>query len=273
MQRSSYGDPYTDQKAADIFSLGLLLLAMIQATSSTANEGLIPKVEYDELTKSEESTPIGKIIHQRLINKQVPLNIINPMITGSGVIHEIRSIILQATHYVPHHRISASYISRQLRTHLGATALASVGMTLPSPVLNSCDLCMDTDKPYPRKQLVQTDSFPTCMSSTGITQETNQSATNQFESRISDLDIMKISGLVPPSVLTRFAIRYLGTDIYEIDMARTMWREQIEMANFQILNKWVNQNPGVTRHQLYNLLMKASRDGLVDQKVFRHLVE
>ncbi len=97
---------------------------------------------------------------------------------------------------------------------------------------------------------------------------------NEFRQAIPQFDVMEICREIPPSTMAKVAVRFLGIEMSQIAFARQKHWQNVEEANFDILNSWVQQNPGPdTRRQLYDILCEATRQGWIDRKVYSFLRE
>ncbi len=68
--------------------------------------------------------------------------------------------------------------------------------------------------------------------------------------------------------------RYMGAKRGRLQIIREKHRENVEMATFDILYEWRNKHidPG-SRQELYQILMQASSEGLIDGKIVQFLKE
>ncbi len=91
---------------------------------------------------------------------------------------------------------------------------------------------------------------------------------------IPDNRLMEMSGKVSPADMRRIGVQYLNIKMPQIDIFREKWREDVVAVNFSILEAWRNANPGPYSHEkLYQLLVSASEDGLIQKDVFAFLME
>ncbi len=90
---------------------------------------------------------------------------------------------------------------------------------------------------------------------------------------IPDDQLMEIAANVPLPGMKQLGMKYLGIRNYEIDNWVSACREEVEMINFKILEKWRNVNlEEDAASKLHELLMKGVRDGLITRDAFTCLL-
>ncbi len=98
-------------------------------------------------------------------------------------------------------------------------------------------------------------------------------ASKYKKSNLSDRDIMALSGKIPPNVVKRLGLEYMGIDYGDIQKYWTENKKDLVYFNYKVFEHWRNQYFGVeARRELNKLLERASTEsGLVDPGVYSFL--
>ncbi len=287
-------------KSVDIFATGLTFLAMIQPLTESGK--LMPRVEGTTLNDAELTLPIGQCMINRHNQEQQQIQVVVEKNEHPNTEKMIRRVIKRACDANPSWRITADQVLTYLikiksspdsgiedLTPQGNIVTQAVGQS-PSGSMRPAGATPITD---PVKQQIylgetrqeepmQYSEAPTVtarlnavpIDSRGAYDNTPANgAPGQFRPAIPHEDLMKISSKIPPAKLTQFAIMYLGTNMSEISTAKERWREQVELANLEILTNWMQRNPGVTKRKLYNLLCEGSKRGWISRDIYKFLIE
>ncbi len=283
-------------RKVDIFAAGLTYLAMIQTRGK--NGCLFPSIEGTVLNDSEYSMPIGQTMLYRINNHKPKVEVVVMKEENGSIANRIRHVIKDATDVEPDTRIDAQKMRDDLlkiksnsevegQTFAGYVVQQGVGESRPpGPIRSGAtpvgerstqqirlgESSAENSIQYDEAASVKRDAVPIDRHE-AIDIPAANGASAQFKPAIPQGDLMKISGKVPPSKLTQFAIRYLGTNMSEISTAKERWREQVELANLEILNNWVQRNPGVTKRKLYELMCKGSKEGWISRDVYSFLLD
>ncbi len=68
--------------------------------------------------------------------------------------------------------------------------------------------------------------------------------------------------------------RYMGARRGRIKLLREKHRENVEMATFDVLEEWRNKHDNSrSRQELYQILMQAVSNGLIDGQIIQFLRE
>ncbi len=282
------------RRSVDIFAAGLTFLAMIQPIRLSGR--LMPEVEGSTLNDAEMPFPIGHCMMTRMLQDKQIILVVEKQ-DFPHVENMIRRVIRRACDSKPTYRITASQMLEYLEkiksnpgsevealTPAGNIVTQTGGQTPPGsmrpagatpfsePSMQQIALGGTHAGQFIEAPTAQLGAIPIDRHE-AIDNQTASGAAGHFKPAIPEGDLMKISGKVPPSKLTQFAIMYLGTNMSEINTAKERWREQVELANFEILRNWVQRNPGVTKHKLYNLLCEGSKRGWISRDVYSFLIE
>ncbi len=273
-------------KSIDIFAAGLTYLAMIQPMSESGK--LMPRVEGTMLSDVELTLAIGQCMINRKRDRKHQIQLVMEKAEYLHIENMIRRVIFKACHASHSWRITADKMLGYLEkiksnpreveglTPAGNIVTQTGGSAGATPfheqqinlgATSTGEPMQYSEAPSAKLQAVPTDRHD------AIDNSTANGAAGQFKPAIPEADLIKISGKIPPSKFTRFAIRYLGSEMSEINTAQERHREQVEMANFEILRNWVQRNPGVTKRELYSLFCEGSKMGWISRNAYSFLVE
>ena len=261
-------------KSVDIFASGLTFLAMIQPQNDPSK--LFPKIEGTMLNDTENKLPIGQCMINRHNLVQQQIQVVVEKDEHSNIEKMIRRVIKRACNANPSWRITADQVLTYI-TKIKSNPDSEVeGLTPAGNIVTQAggrQIELGATRREEPMQYSEAQTATVSLRAEPIDNPTANGAPGQFEQSIPEKDLMTISGKVPPSKLTQFAIMYLGTNMSEINTAKERHREQVEMANFEILTKWVQRNPGVTKRTLYNLLCEGSKRGWISRDVYSFLLK
>ncbi len=230
------------RRDVDVFAAGLTFLAMIQPLDR--NGRLFPRIEGlgENAPVLAVPIPIGQTLLDNIVNNSKKVDVVVENPDQNHTANMIRRVIRKATQVEPTWRIDASKMRsclQQIKDNPDAEITVQV-VGAPAAQLGA----VPKDEPNPQG----------------------------FQPAIPHSDIMQIAEKIPPSTMSKIALMYLGIEKNVVDMATQRHRQNVEEANFEILNSWVQKNPGPNaKRRLHDSLLKATKKGLISKNVYSFL--